>query len=180
MGWEWTQGGARKDLSYHSDFPQENISHFESFFFFSNNKKSFLTIWRDWVPSFLRKVRKPCTRSLLAWWAGRPAPLGCSTHIQAAFRYENSFKVSQAGSICAGKLKSCKTIMRCLQMIPVTRGYESHLFVYIYETWPGVSERVLVRGLWPPPIRGPREKGDRNKLNIFWVPIIHHAERQGL
>lgn len=57
VGWEWTLGGARKDLSYFSDLPQKNVSHFEAFLYQKKRKKkqAFVTIQRDRVPSFSKK-----------------------------------------------------------------------------------------------------------------------------
>ena len=128
VGWEWTLGGARKNLSYFSDLPQKNVSHFEAFLYQKKKKKkaSLCDNTKGQSSIFLQKGRKPCTISSLPWSAGRHV-FRCSTHVQTGFSYWNSFKVSQAGSICAGKLKSCKTIRQCLQMVPAARRYESHM-----------------------------------------------------
>lgn len=80
-------GGARKDLSYFSDLPQKNVSHFQAFLQKKKKKRqAFVTIQRDRVPSFSEKEGS-CAQYPHCHDQQEGMVFWCSTHVQTGFSY---------------------------------------------------------------------------------------------
>lgn len=175
VGWEWTPGGARRTWATSVIFLRKMFPILR-LFLYTQKSASLCDNTKGQSPIFLQKEGSHA--QYLHCHDQQEGMSFGAAHVQTGLAHANSFKVNQAGSICAGKLKSCKTIRQCLQMVPAARRWST---CFLYETQPGHVKAVLIPGLVATcylVTQGGR--GDRNKQDIFWVPVINHAECQAL